>query len=72
MPECCRRGLPTSGDMDVLITHPDYTASDSGKAGKMKASKLLSRVVSLLQGNSLITETISKGDVKFMVNIHQA
>lgn len=63
-----RRGLPTSGDMDVLITHPDYSSKDSGKSGKAKAAKLLTRVVNLLKQQNLITETISHGDVKFMVS----
>ncbi|XP_054262165.1 transferrin-like isoform X2 [Macrosteles quadrilineatus] len=62
-----RRGLPSSGDVDVLLTHPDYNSTDSGKAGKSKAAKLLSRIVTLLEEKKLITETISHGDVKFMV-----
>ncbi|XP_046658857.1 DNA polymerase beta-like [Homalodisca vitripennis] len=61
-----RRGLPSSGDVDMLITHPDFTSSDKGKAGKAKAAKLLSAIVSLLEDKKLITETISHGDVKFM------
>uniref|UniRef100_A0A1B6ECW4 DNA polymerase n=1 Tax=Clastoptera arizonana TaxID=38151 RepID=A0A1B6ECW4_9HEMI len=61
-----RRGLPDSGDVDVLLTHPSYTSNDTGKNGKKKASTILNTVIKLLQDTHLITETISLGDVKFM------
>lgn len=38
------------------------------KAGKAKAAHLLSEVVKILENCGLITDTISKGDVKFMVS----
>nr|XP_018917447.1 PREDICTED: DNA polymerase beta-like [Bemisia tabaci] len=57
-----RRGKAESGDMDVLITHPNYT-SDMPKS---KSEALLKQVVSALQKIELITDTISVGDVKFM------
>ncbi|XP_075211388.1 DNA polymerase beta-like isoform X2 [Lycorma delicatula] len=56
-----RRGKPESGDIDVLLTHPDYTSNSS-----TKSPHLLKNVVQLLENQGLITDTISLGDVKFM------
>ncbi|CAH1405728.1 unnamed protein product [Nezara viridula] len=58
-----RRGKAESGDIDVLITHPNFTSSCSEKG---LASNLLKKVVNKLENVSLITDTISLGDVKFM------
>eukprot|EP00095_Tigriopus_kingsejongensis_P001135 snap_masked-scaffold1099_size62903-processed-gene-0.14 protein:Tk01135 transcript:snap_masked-scaffold1099_size62903-processed-gene-0.14-mRNA-1 annotation:"dna polymerase beta-like" len=55
-----RRGLPNSGDIDVLLTHDSYTSDKSAKAH----GHLLKTLVSNLKG--LITDTISLGDSKFM------
>ncbi|XP_033225029.1 DNA polymerase beta-like [Belonocnema kinseyi] len=57
-----RRGKEESGDIDVLITHPNYT---SGKDSK-KQSQFLKSVVQCLEKRKLITDTISLGGTKFM------
>lgn len=56
-----RRGAESSGDMDILLTHPDYT-SESSKLKK----ELLHHVVEELESIGFITDTLSKGDTKFM------
>lgn len=63
---CFRRGKLESGDVDVLLTHPSYT---SKKNDKKLASSLLKSVVESLKNVFLITDTISLGDVKFMVSM---
>nr|CAD29094.1 chimeric DNA-directed DNA polymerase bf4-3a [synthetic construct] len=55
-----RRGAESSGDMDVLLTHPNFTSESS------KQPKLLHRVVEQLQKVRFITDTLSKGETKFM------
>lgn len=55
-----RRGATSSGDIDILLTHPDFT-SESGKK-----PKLLSQVVEKLEASGLVTDRLSLGDVKFM------
>ncbi|KAF5920669.1 hypothetical protein HPG69_014706 [Diceros bicornis minor] len=69
-----RRGAESSGDMDVLLTHPSFT-SDSTKQSNCSFAyslimilqpKLLHRVVEQLQKIHFITDTLSKGETKFM------
>ncbi|XP_071536953.1 DNA polymerase beta-like [Panulirus ornatus] len=60
-----RRGAKTSGDVDALLTHPSHT-SESGK----KSPVLLSKVVSTLKDNGLVTDTLSMGETKFMGVCH--
>uniref|UniRef100_A0A8B9PCQ3 DNA polymerase n=1 Tax=Apteryx owenii TaxID=8824 RepID=A0A8B9PCQ3_APTOW len=55
-----RRGAESSGDMDVLLTHPSFTSESS------KQSKLLHQVVEQLEGVGFVTDMLSKGDTKFM------
>ncbi|XP_041088269.1 DNA polymerase beta isoform X1 [Polyodon spathula] len=55
-----RRGAESSGDIDILLTHPDFTSESS------KQPKLLHAVVDHLQGTGFITDTLSKGETKFM------
>nr|XP_020035036.1 DNA polymerase beta isoform X3 [Castor canadensis] len=55
-----RRGAESSGDMDVLLTHPNFTSEST------KQPKLLHRVVEQLQKVHFITDTLSKGETKFM------
>ncbi|ERE92484.1 DNA polymerase beta [Cricetulus griseus] len=55
-----RRGAESSGDMDVLLTHPNFTSESN------KQPKLLHRVVEQLQKVHFITDTLSKGETKFM------
>lgn len=61
-----RRGKKESGDIDVLLTHSDFTTKTKDKTLK---SKYLKDVVEVLKTNGLITETISLGETKFMVYI---
>lgn len=56
-----RRGLPTSGDVDILLTHDAYT-SQTVKSQHFH----LKKVVEKLQDSGLITDTLSHGDTKFM------
>ncbi|XP_041956330.1 DNA polymerase beta [Alosa sapidissima] len=55
-----RRGAESSGDIDILLTHPDYTSDTE------KQPKLLHAVVEHLESIGFITETLSKGDTKYM------
>ncbi|XP_003228273.1 DNA polymerase beta [Anolis carolinensis] len=55
-----RRGAESSGDMDILLTHPDFTSESS------KQPKLLHQVVDQLEKARFVTDTLSKGDTKFM------
>ncbi|XP_010874808.1 DNA polymerase beta [Esox lucius] len=55
-----RRGAESSGDIDILLTHPKYTSVDE------KQPKLLHAVVEHFESIGFITETLSKGDTKFM------
>ncbi|XP_069773665.1 DNA polymerase beta isoform X8 [Narcine bancroftii] len=55
-----RRGAESSGDMDILLTHPDYTSES------LKRPKLLNKVVECLESINFVTNTLSKGDAKFM------
>ncbi|XP_065219218.1 DNA polymerase beta-like [Planococcus citri] len=56
-----RRGKNESGDIDALISHPDFTSKD-----KKPTKPFLESVVNTLKNCNLITDTISLGDVKFM------
>lgn len=58
-----RRKKESSGDIDVLITHPDYTSEE--KTSKKKIA-LLKNIVEVLEKKQLITDTISLGSTKFM------
>ncbi|KAG7221329.1 hypothetical protein INR49_017295 [Caranx melampygus] len=55
-----RRGAASSGDIDILLTHPDYTSQTE------KQPKLLHAVVDHLESIGFVTDTLSKGDTKFM------
>uniref|UniRef100_A0A3B1K3W1 DNA polymerase n=1 Tax=Astyanax mexicanus TaxID=7994 RepID=A0A3B1K3W1_ASTMX len=55
-----RRGAESSGDIDILLTHPDFTSESE------KQPKLLHAVVEHLESIGFITDTLSKGDTKFM------
>lgn len=59
----CRRGKPESGDIDVLVTHPNYTSKNT----KKNHNSVLKKIVSKLENSGLVTETLSLGDTKFMV-----
>ncbi|KAF7666191.1 hypothetical protein LDENG_00117170 [Lucifuga dentata] len=55
-----RRGAASSGDIDILLTHPNYTSETE------KQPELLHAVVERLESIGFITDTLSKGDTKFM------
>ncbi|XP_076049218.1 DNA polymerase beta-like [Oratosquilla oratoria] len=55
-----RRGNKTSGDIDVLLTHPDVTSETK------KKPHLLQKVVEALKSKNFVTDTLSLGDAKFM------
>ncbi|KAM3830851.1 DNA polymerase beta isoform 1-T1 [Vipera latastei] len=55
-----RRGAESSGDMDILLTHPDFTSESA------KKPKLLHQVVEQLESIRFVTDTLSKGETKFM------
>lgn len=57
-----RRGKEYSGDIDTLISHPEFTSKDA-----KKKNDRLQVVVDVLKSKNLITETISLGELKFMV-----
>lgn len=59
------RGKAESGDIDVLITHPSFTSKQH--ENKKFKTNLLKDVVAALEKCSLITDTISLGETKFMV-----
>lgn len=59
-----RRGKKESGDIDVLLTHPNFTSS--GKESKKKQNQFLKSVIDSLEKVKLITDTISLGETKFM------
>uniref|UniRef100_A0A8C6WJP2 DNA polymerase n=1 Tax=Neogobius melanostomus TaxID=47308 RepID=A0A8C6WJP2_9GOBI len=55
-----RRGAASSGDIDILLTHPKYTSQTD------KQPKLLHAVVDHFESIGFVTDTLSKGDTKFM------
>ena len=55
-----RRGAVSSGDIDVLLTHADYDASQS------KQPQLLKAVVDACLESGFATDQISLGETKFM------
>jgi DNA polymerase beta len=69
-----RRGALSSGDIDVLITHPNYTSltSQVSSPAKKKSTKtsehgeLLKVIVKHLEKKGFITDTMAFGDTKFM------
>lgn len=54
-----RRGLPDSGDIDVLIKWPSHKSEEEGKDA-------LSQIVGDLHKKGYITDTLALGDKKFM------
>ena len=58
---CIRRGLPSSGDIDVLLTHKHFNSTD-----EKKQNPYLEPVVKHLEKIKFITDIMSLGDTKFM------
>ncbi|TPX63321.1 DNA-directed DNA polymerase [Spizellomyces sp. 'palustris'] len=62
-----RRGQDTCGDIDVLLTHPEFTTSSSSdETPNSNHSVLLQLVISRLHEKGYLTDDISLGDVKYM------
>lgn len=59
-----RRGKEESGDIDVLVTHPDYTSKTKDEKKRIVSLKA---IVECLEKKRLVTDTISLGASKFMV-----
>lgn len=57
-----RRGAGSSGDIDVLVTHPTFNSSDTD----FEKKALLHGVVDKLVEGNFVTDTLSLGDTKFM------
>lgn len=55
-----RRGAESSGDIDILLTHPSYTSTSK------KQPDLLHQVVKKMESIKFVTDTLSLGDSKFM------
>ena len=56
-----RRGAASSGDIDILLGHPDFTSE------MKKKPDLVKRVVSAMERGGFVTDTLSLGETKFMV-----
>lgn len=57
-----RRGAASSGDIDILIGHPDYSSDVK------KKPDLVKRVVKVMEEAGFVTDTLSLGETKFMVS----
>ncbi|CAH3155604.1 unnamed protein product [Porites lobata] len=57
-----RRGATSSGDIDVLLTHPSFNSTDR----EFDKKALLHGVVDTLSKGSFVTDSLSLGDTKFM------
>lgn len=55
-----RREEPTSGDIDILLTHSKYRSSQG------KNNNFLPQLVEHLKDKKIIADTLSAGDTKFM------
>lgn len=67
-----RRGATSSGDIDILVGHPDHSSQDSeGKEekGKKKKQDIVKRVVEAMKEGGFVTDTLSMGETKFMVSL---
>ncbi|CAG9861468.1 unnamed protein product [Phyllotreta striolata] len=58
-----RRGKSESGDVDTLITHPNWT---SDKVNKKDKNPMLKKIINALTVADLIIDTLSLGETKFM------
>lgn len=56
-----RRGKPSSGDIDILITHPSYSEKN-----KNKSFDILEKIIERLTKLNFLTDHLSKGAMKYM------
>ncbi|RUS17040.1 DNA polymerase beta-like protein [Endogone sp. FLAS-F59071] len=62
-----RRGANVSNDLDIILTHPDFTeVMESATDRKKVKTSLLMQVVQALENCGFLTDSISKGSVKYM------
>ena len=73
-----RRGLESSGDIDVLLTHPNYVSLRFAEDHNLRSTKnliietkrspeiLLKKIIDTLKQLNFITDTIASGDTQFM------
>ncbi|EGD82857.1 DNA polymerase beta, variant [Salpingoeca rosetta] len=64
-----RRGASSSGDIDILMTHPEFTSEhkdEKGKITKPRFAGLLAKVVAAMQKHKFVTDSLSCGQTKFM------
>ena len=59
-----RRGAASSGDIDILMGHPDYPAEEI----KKKKPTFIKSVVSVMEKEGFVTDSLSLGESKFMVS----
>ena len=55
-------GAASSGDIDIILGHPDYTSKSSKKPPYIR------RVVQRMEASNFVTDTLSLGETKFMVS----
>lgn len=55
-----RRGAESSGDIDMLVTHPSFTSETK------KKENLLQKIVTHLESINYSTDALTHGDAKFM------
>ena len=77
-----RRGEPSSSDIDILITHPNYVSETYVEEHKQNTSiitpshssqnarHLLDKIINKLFDVNFLTDTLAHGDKKFMVNLN--
>ena len=58
---CVLVGAASSGDIDVLLGHPDYTSESKSKPAYIKS------IVGEMERDGFVTDTLSAGESKFMV-----
>ena len=66
------KGADSSGDIDLLLTHPSYYSAnfkpeESHKWQKSSPKPLIEKVVNKLVELNFITDTLAFGDSKYMV-----
>ena len=72
-----RREAESSGDIDVLLTHPSFVVEEAGdpedterevRSQGKKAGHLLRAAVSDLEDADIVTDTLSQGETKVLNN----
>ena len=66
-----RRGLASSGDIDILLGHPDFissSGSSNSSPNTKRKSDYVKGVVTAMEKGGFVTETLSLGENKFMVS----